>query len=372
MITETAIHIDDDFSNLIPPLTAEELAQLEHNLIADGCREPLVVWAQEGILLDGHNRYRVCTKHDIPFDVREISLSDRDAAMCWVIRNQFGRRNLTPYQRAELALKLKPLIAAQAREKQREAGGAVPQKSAEAPVETRQELARIAGVSHDTIRKAEFLQEHADEKTKQELREGKVSINQAHREAAREVRQLQRTRTRVEPPPLDDTTGRFQLVYADPPWRYDFSTSDSRQIENQYETLEVDKICALAVPTICEDDCVLLLWATSPKLPEALKVMQAWGFTYKTCMVWVKDRIGMGYYARQRHELLLIGVKGSPPVPTPEARPDSVVCAPRGRHSEKPDRFAEIVEAMYPNASRVELFARKARPNWSAWGNETI
>jgi len=110
MIADTEIRIDDEFASLVPPLTDEELRQLEANLLADGCREPLVVWGPEGILLDGHNRYRICREHDIQFDVREVFLSSRDAATCWIIKNQFGRRNLTPYQRAELALKLKEII----------------------------------------------------------------------------------------------------------------------------------------------------------------------------------------------------------------------------------------------------------------------
>lgn len=164
--------------------------------------------------------------------------------------------------------------------------------------------------------------------------------------------------------------GTFNLIYADPPWRYDFSVSDSRKIENQYPTMEVDAICGLEVSSIAAPDCVLFLWATSPKLPEAFDVIEAWEFTYKTCMVWRKDKIGMGYYARQQHELLLIAAKGSPPVSPEDARPSSVVDAPRGEHSRKPDVFYEIIERMYPKSKRVELFCRTPRPGWKTWGNE--
>ena len=87
-------------------------------------------------------------------------------------------------------------------------------------------------------------------------------------------------------------------------------------------------------------------------------------------MVWVKDRIGMGYYARQRHELLLIGRRGDLPVPEPADRPDSVVEAPLGRHSEKPTEVADLIRRMYPHLPRVELFARTSRDGWDAWGNE--
>ena len=96
------IRSDAEFSALIPPLTDDERRQLEANILADGCRDPLVVWQEESILLDGHNRYRICRKHRIAFDVRRVRLPDRDAAKLWIIRNQLGRRNLTPDQASYL------------------------------------------------------------------------------------------------------------------------------------------------------------------------------------------------------------------------------------------------------------------------------
>jgi len=96
------IHVDAEFSALIPPLTPEELVQLEANITADGCREPLVVWKEQGVLLDGHNRLRLCRKHGLEYAVRKVSLPDKPAARLWIIRNQLGRRNLTPDQASYL------------------------------------------------------------------------------------------------------------------------------------------------------------------------------------------------------------------------------------------------------------------------------
>jgi N6-adenosine-specific RNA methylase IME4 len=186
-------------------------------------------------------------------------------------------------------------------------------------------------------------------------------------ELRREVRQ-RRLAQRPDAPPLPKS--KFNLIYADPPWRYDYSKSDSRKIENQYPTLEVDEICELPIAKSCADDCVLFLWATSPKLPEAMRVVVSWGFTYRTCMVWVKDKIGMGYYARQRHELLLIATTGEPSVPDESVRPDSVIQAPRGEHSRKPDSVYAMLESMYPKSKYLELFCRTPRKGWKAWGNE--
>ncbi len=163
---------------------------------------------------------------------------------------------------------------------------------------------------------------------------------------------------------------RYSVLLADPPWRYEHC-EESRAIENQYPTMSLDAICALPIGDVAARDCVLFMWATSPKLAESMRVLESWGFDYRTCAVWVKDKIGMGYYFRQRHELLLVAVQGSPPVPGERARFDSVISAPRKRHSQKPDLVYEMIEKMYPTATRLELFARKCRDRWSSWGNET-
>jgi len=169
---------------------------------------------------------------------------------------------------------------------------------------------------------------------------------------------------------LDPNLGPFALLYADPPWRYEHVKTASRAVENHYPSMSLDEICELPVSEIAAADSMLFLWATSPKLAEAMQVIEAWGFSYRSCMVWVKDKIGMGYYARQRHELLLIGRRGDPPVPAEADRPASVIEAPRGKHSEKPAVFIELLEGMYPGWPKVELFCRSPRDGWAAWGNE--
>jgi N6-adenosine-specific RNA methylase IME4 len=168
-----------------------------------------------------------------------------------------------------------------------------------------------------------------------------------------------------------DIQSRFPVLYADPPWRYEFSKSQSRDIENQYPTMALDEIMALPVSDMTADNAVLFLWTTSPKLPQGLQVVDAWGFEYKTCMIWDKERIGMGYYARQQHELLLIATCGSLPVPEPQNRPPSVLRARRdNEHSAKPAEFYDLIERMYPGLPKIELFARQRRAGWAAWGNQ--
>jgi N6-adenosine-specific RNA methylase IME4 len=167
-----------------------------------------------------------------------------------------------------------------------------------------------------------------------------------------------------------DMAAKFPVIYCDPPWRYEYIETESRAIENQYPTMELDAICALPVGEIATDDCVLFMWATSPKLGEAFKVLDAWGFDYRTCAVWDKEVIGMGYYFRQQHELLLVATKGSPVTPLPANRPSSVVRSRREAHSKKPEAFYELIEQMYGDLPRVELFCRSPRPGWAVWGNQ--
>lgn len=164
--------------------------------------------------------------------------------------------------------------------------------------------------------------------------------------------------------------GRYPIILADPPWRYDFSKDDADEIENQYPTQTIEEICAHPVVDVALDDCVLFLWTTSPKLEESFEVIKAWGFQYRTCAIWDKAWIGPGYYFRQRHELLLIATRGAVPVPRPADRPDSIFVEKRTEHSKKPELAYRLIESMYPELPKLELFARSAREGWAAWGNE--
>ena len=173
------IQVNNSFRALIPPLSAEERAQLEANLLADGCREPLALWGD--VLLDGHNRYEICTRLGIDYRVVQVDgIQTESDATLWIVRNQLGRRNISDYVRAELALVAKPLIEAKARANQQGGQGGIllPQNSAEA-IETREVLAEMAGVSRDTIRKVERIAQQGDDKLKELARADDVSIHLA-------------------------------------------------------------------------------------------------------------------------------------------------------------------------------------------------
>ncbi len=197
-VKEHRITIDPEFKALIPPLAPEELEQLEANLVADGCRDPLVLW--NGILLDGHNRHSICIRRGIAYTTTTVELKDRDAAIEWIILNQFGRRNITIFTRGELALRLEPIIAARAAAAQARKPQSVLLKSGkQKPVHVDKELAKIAGVSADTIAKTRDVQKHATEEVKTALRTSKdKSLNRVAKDI-KETRQKQaRKQKRLE------------------------------------------------------------------------------------------------------------------------------------------------------------------------------
>jgi len=180
--------------------------------------------------------------------------------------------------------------------------------------------------------------------------------------------------TTKQPTP-DIPDGKFTVAYADPPWQYD-TAFDDKAIENHYPTLRLKDIRNLRdkngvkIQDKFDTNCVLYLWATAPKLTEALEVIRTWGFIYKTNMVWVKDKIGLGWYCRNQHELLLIARKGNMPIPDAAVRPSSVQSFPRTTHSTKPKEFYDLIEMWYPNQRYLEVFGVGiARPNWTVFGN---
>lgn len=177
------LRVDPEFRDLIPPLNEEELKLLEEGLVADGCESPLIVW--NGVIIDGHNRYAICRKHDIPFSIQEKNFETREEVMLWMLRNQLGRRNLNSYQRVELVLKFEPLVksAAEQRMLAGKAANPVPTLAqGQTKGKTRDHLSEAAGVSHGTFAKAKKLVQSADEETKRELRAGKVTVNRAYTE----------------------------------------------------------------------------------------------------------------------------------------------------------------------------------------------
>jgi N6-adenosine-specific RNA methylase IME4 len=168
---------------------------------------------------------------------------------------------------------------------------------------------------------------------------------------------------------------KYRVFYADPPWTY--TSGDQHSTEEQatvlgthYPSMTIAELCDMDIKSMAADDAVLFLWVTSPLLEEAFVVIRAWGFEYKTSMVWDKVKHNVGHYVSVRHEFILICTKGSckPDVPTLH---NSVLRIERTEHSRKPEEVRKIIDEIYPAGKRTELFARgKVPEHWDTWGNE--
>jgi N6-adenosine-specific RNA methylase IME4 len=170
-----------------------------------------------------------------------------------------------------------------------------------------------------------------------------------------------------DPAPL---SGKYRVIYADPPWDYGNSMPEgTTQPDTHYEPISDAHLAKMNVKDIAEDDAVLFLWVTSPKLEECFPIIRAWGFEYKSAFIWDKVKHNMGHYNSVRHELLLICTRGSCTPDVPELV-DSVQTIERGDHSVKPEEFRKIIDRLYPHGKRIELFARRSTEGWDVYGDQ--
>jgi N6-adenosine-specific RNA methylase IME4 len=344
----------------IPVMPEAEYEVFRADVAARGIQVPIEITAED-VVLDGRQRLRAARELGLrTVPVRVVEVEDE---LDYMFRAAILRRQLTASQRAALIVERDEYfdLQASARERQRANLAQAPEGATLPPRgKTREHGARDAGACGRTVQDAVTVRKH-DLELFERVKHGLVSAPLA----ARQVRRRLRDAKLPAPPPLPE--GPFELVYADPPWQLGHPDSPHAP-ENHYPTMDLDSIKAVEVPAA--KDAVLFLWTVSSLLEGALEVIRAWGFEYKTTLCWVKPSIGPGVWVRNRHELLLLARRGDHPPPDPEDRVDSVLEAPRGRHSEKPEQVYELLEQMYPQASKLELFARSRRPGWSAWGNE--
>lgn len=381
----------------MPDASRDEYLELKASIEAVGLLEPIVTL--DGKILDGRHRYRACLEVGTVLRFERFEDLGYQGSEADYVLDKHKRRNLTIEQKATVAVARKKYLQEHVVKRGRPA-----ENMANLPPKgpARDEAASAVGISPRNVDKAEKVADAAPEVFERMKRGEYGSVERAKRvadmpaqdrqrvhelidagttakDAERDVKQRNRRAERAKmineiasaSTPLEGFAQRFPVIYADPPWQYEHSKTESREIENHYPTMTLDDICDLPVSEVAADDAVLFLWVTSPKLEEGLRVLNAWGFSYRTCMEWDKEVIGMGYYARQQHELLLIGTRGSLPVPPPAARPRSVVREKRSKHSAKPHGFYSLIAEMYPEFSKLELFCRTPQPGWDVWGNQS-
>jgi N6-adenosine-specific RNA methylase IME4 len=232
----------------------------------------------------------------------------------------------------------------------------------------------------DRARKAAAMPEHKFEAQVEKAVKVAVAAAEGDREVVKAARAQRQMEKRARRQQREAELGakimampdkKYGVIYADPPWKfevYDEATGSDRAAGNHYPTMDTAAIRALKVPAA--KDCVLFLWSTVPHLTVALYVMAAWGFEYKSHLIWAKNTAGNGYWNFNKHEVLLIGTRGDVPAPAPGDQPMSLITAPVGKHSEKPVVFRKLIEKMFPSLPKIELFAREEVDGWDYYGNE--
>ena len=249
---------------------------------------------------------------------------------------------------------------------------------------SKQQIIEDAGFTVKQAQRFETLAAHPEivEQAKAEARENEDIVSRSlvlnmvkarKQEEQRQERQ-ESIRQQVEKPRASTHVDiytpdrKYRVIYADPPWSYSDrqDTGILGGAVKHYDTMPLEDICALPVPAA--DDAVLFLWVTSPMLEDSFRVINAWGFKYKSSFVWDKVAHNMGHYNSVRHEFLLIATRGSC---TPDVQKlfDSVVSIERTEHSRKPGQFRDMIDTLYPIGDRLELFAREAADGWDVWGD---
>lgn len=371
------INIDAEFAALIPPLSAGERQRLEENIVEHGgARDPLVVWASKGTLtlLDGHNRYEICTRLGLPFDVHEMRFKSRDEAADWIDKNQLGQRNLTA-DAFTLLLGRRYKRAKKQGERTDLTSDRNDQKST-----TADRLAAEHGVGPATVRRAEKFYDEVERtpELKKALAEGRpvLQVKREMKEAAREARREENRKKIAAVPEPEQAAAvadaKFATIVIDPPWDWG-DEGDQDQLGRarpDYSTMTIEQLEQLDVGGLADEDCHIYLWITNRSLPKGFRLLDAWGFRYITAITWVKPHFGMGNYFRGQTEHVLFGVKGSQPLKRKDVGTAFMAERGSGGHSSKPDSFLELVESCSPGPY-IEMFSRSQRDGWVLWGENT-
>jgi len=370
-------------ANSFPMMDKDRYGELVENIREQGQLEPITLC--DGMILDGRNRYKACL--ELGIEPKTRNYNGDPWAYIWSMNGE--RRDLVAEQRYliwKLCHEQSEAFQAEKRRIQEEANR---KRSEAAKVQPRAETGVFQPVVEQSVPQPDRHKSkpskaiasktnpgavaRGDKLAKKrpdladQVRKGEIKPAEAHR-------QMKRDEVAQKTAALPD--GKYVVLYADPPWSYNDKQSGSISesygaAEKHYPIMSLSELKALPINELAADNSVLFLWSTAPLIEDALDLCRAWGFKYKAQFIWDKVQHNMGHYNSVRHELLLICTKGSC-TPQNVKLYDSVqVIEKTKEHSRKPDLFRDIIDDLYPNGNRIELFARGDVPDgWNAWGNE--
>ena len=357
-------------AEMFPLIEGDDYQSLVEDVKRHGVREP--VWLHpDGSIIDGRNRARAAADAGVHLPTR--TWDGTGSLVELVLSLNLHRRHLTKGQCAVLALAIKPMLAAEAKQRQRHGG---PDAKGTQIVEyldrndgaAAQQAAKLTGTNRQYVADAQRISDERPDLLEQ-VRDGSMSIPEAKRELRREANKAEANRLRQEPMPLP--TGKYAVIELDPPWSYEeqnLAAPGNRNAEDKYATMTLEEIRGLPIAELAADNAHIYLWTTANHLRHAWSLLESWGFEYRSLIVWHKPRIGMGHYYRNQAEFVLFGVRGKLPLLAHDKPNVFAWDAPR-IHSIKPDGFYELVEECSPSP-RIRLFARSQREGWDSWGNQ--
>jgi len=377
-------------AELFPMLPESEIRELADDIVTFGQRVPIVLL--DGLVLDGRNRLAACRFADVAPMFEDYAGDD---PLNYVLSINLHRRHLSTSQRALVAATLVDWD-----------NGINQTTAGSANLQTRKAAEKLS-ISERAVAAAKRIRDHGAAELVTAIRDGRLSVHagealsdlghEAQREALRlEEKQIvarakairaerQRVGHAVRLTHMDmvraggqATAGKLRrkaaVLYLDPPWRFGVRSEETgreKSPENHYPTLTTDEIIELLVDLDpATENAVCFLWATNPMLFDGLRVLAAMGFAYVHHWIWDKEVAGTGYWGRDRHEILLIGRRGTVAAPLPGSQPETVHREKKTRHSAKPEFYAQTIERLFPSVTRLELFARGPRPGWDVWGFE--
>lgn len=391
MLTNVQQEIDRQYhpvADLFPLMDGAEFDELKADIASNGLLERIWLDA-EGSIIDGRNRHRACIETETEPHFR--TWSGQGSLVSFVVSMNLHRRHLNESQRAMIAAKIANMPSGARTDLGSIDLRSQPQAAQELNISTPSvkrakrvidngvpELRTAVEQGHVAVSAAAEVAEMPQDQQQKIVAQGPDAIRKAAKKQRGQREHAARLKAKQEQAHLVASASEkiYNVILADPPWQYS-NTGVIASAESHYRTMSTSDLCNYLslINLQVADNSVLFLWVTNPLIEDAMQVISAWGFQYKTNLVWVKTELkkpGTGFYVRGRHELLFICTRGSFTPLDPAVSPPigSVIESPVREHSRKPEASYDIIERLYPGCSYMELFARSRREKWDAFGNE--
>jgi N6-adenosine-specific RNA methylase IME4 len=349
--------------------TFGDIESLARSIEAVGLLHPVVI-DKDGNLIAGERRIKALLllgRAKIPVNI--VDLAE-------IVRGEFAenteRQDFTLTEAVAIKRSIEPLLKAEAKERMIAAHASPAKLAQQSKGRARDQVAKHTGKKRTSLAKAEKLVEALEAEPNNEkiakLVETMDDTGNVNGPFKRLKVMRQAEAIRAEPPPLP-MNGPYRVMSIDPPWPYEVWQEDpTHRATHPYPTMSIEQICALDVASIAHEDCIIFLWTTNHHMRHTYTVLDAWGFTDKTILTWVKDRFGTGDWLRGQTEHAIMAVRGKPTVQL--TNESTVLFGPMRADSQKPEEFYAFVEKLCPAPRYAELFSRQPRDGWDGHGDE--